>query len=68
MVRLFDKTEIRICGQCRGTGKITKDHNYGPPSERGSFLEICPLCDGSGKVNVRKQTTVTVTAAASIAT
>jgi RecJ-like exonuclease len=45
--RTYDLKEVQLCGTCKGEGRINNC--------------TCTLCEGSGRVTVRKETTVTIT-------
>ena len=52
--------QIQICQRCKGTGKaIALDENGHPLLLRGQpYLELCPLCEGEGRVLVVQTTEV----------
>jgi hypothetical protein len=48
----YDRTDIQMCGNCKGIGKVETEFRV---------LITCPVCEGACLVNVRKETTVTIT-------
>lgn len=51
-VRDFNYKQPALCKDCKGSGYIWED---------GIISSRCPTCDGTGKVWITKQGTVTVT-------
>ena len=56
--RQYSHENIEICRNCGGTGMAESE---GFPSVfSGECAGVCPVCDGSGRVTVTRDVTVTV--------
>ena len=57
-VRQYNKGGIEICRNCGGSGEVEKE---GVLSVLGGYrFDVCPVCEGSGRVTVTRDVTVTV--------
>ena len=51
----FSVEGIEICRNCKGTGVEEK-----PTGEKATIESLCHVCNGSGRVKILRQGTVTV--------
>jgi len=62
MIRRFKKTQIQICGDCKGEGRFWQQIE---PARHGSDTGSwgwynCATCDSSGRVVVTREIVITV--------
>lgn len=57
-VRQYNHENIEICRNCGGTGMAEKEGLLSVFN--GECVGVCPVCEGSGRVTVTRDVTVTV--------
>lgn len=63
MLKKFNKTEIQICGDCKGEGKVwkqTEPARHGSSDYEIGHFNTCSTCGGTGRVKVTKDITITI--------
>lgn len=60
IVETYSITEVKICGDCKATGVVWKPGLKTHGEDYGKSVE-CSVCQGTGMVDVKVDTTVTIT-------
>lgn len=59
-IRQYKFDTIEICRNCGGKGVVAIEKKGLFPSLRGTGVTECDVCDGTGRVTVTKDVTITV--------
>lgn len=60
MEKKYFSQEVQVCGNCKGEGRCYFPANNPHNGDEEGHENVCYMCQGSGLVQVNKQTIVTI--------